>query len=167
MSPIPGLRAADHLGITVGDLDEAHWFLVDVLGAEYRYRLGGRSGEGTWMSTHLGVDDAAVIRDIRFYRLPGGLVVEVFAYDAPDQATHPPRNSDLGGHHLALYVEDLDAAVAHLSAIGIEVMGEPTASGGGHLGQRWIYFLAPWGMQCELVSYPGGRAVDSDATPYL
>ena len=25
-------------------------------------------------------------------------------------------------------------------------------------GKRWIYFLAPWGMQFELVSYPDGKA---------
>ena len=166
MNPIPGLRAVDHLGITVPDLDEAHRFLVEVLGAEYRYRLGGRSGDGTWMSEHLGVDDRAAIRDLRFYRLPGGLVLEVFDYDAPDQAVAVPRNSDVGGHHLALYVDDLDAAVADLRARGIEVMGEPTTSAGGHLGQRWIYFLAPWGMQCELVSYPDGRAVDVDPAPF-
>lgn len=166
MSPIPGLRAADHLGITVPDLEEAHRFLVEVLGAEYRYRLGSRSGEGDWMSTHLGVDDAGTIRDIRFYRLPGGLDVEVFGYDVPQQALTVPRNSDIGGHHLALYVEDLDAAVTHLRAIGVEVMGSPTTSSGGHLGQRWVYFRAPWGLQCELVSYPQGRAVDADPTPY-
>lgn len=166
MSPIPGLRAADHLGITVPDLGEAHRFLVDVLGAEYRYRLGGRRGEGDWMSTHLGVADEAVIDDIRFYRLPGGLVVEVFGYVVSDQVRTVPRNSDIGGHHLALYVEDLDAAIAHLRTIGVEVMGEPTTSSGGHLGQRWVYFRAPWGMQCELVSYPNGRAVDADPTPY-
>lgn len=170
MNPIPGLRGADHLGITVPDLEEAHRFLVEVLGAEYRYRLGGRRGDGDWMSTHLGVHDEAVIEDIRFYRLPGGLVVEVFGYDAPDQVGTVPRNSDVGGHHLALYVEDLDAAVAHLRTIaseaGIEVMGEPTTSSGGHLGQRWVYFRAPWGLQCELVSYPGGRAVDADPTSY-
>jgi hypothetical protein len=54
-------------------------------------------------------------------------------------------------------VEDLDAAVAHLHAHGVHVMGEPTASSGAHEGQRWIYFLSPWGMQFELVSYPNGR----------
>ena len=30
-------------------------------------------------------------------------------------------------------------------------------------GQRWVYFLAPWGMQFELVSYPGGKAFDRRA----
>ena len=47
------------------------------------------------------------------------------------------------------------------------VLGEPTASTGPHAGQRWVYFLAPWGMQFELVSYPGGKAFDrqGQATP--
>lgn len=159
MAVLPGVRAVDHVGFTVPDLDEAHRFLVDVLGATYRYRLGRREGSGTWMSEHLGIDDRAAIAEIRFFAL-GSTVIELFAYDAPDQVVVPPRNSDVGGHHLALYVEDLDAAVAALREAGVEVMGEPVTSGGAHLGQRWIYVRAPWGMQFELVSYPEGRAVD-------
>lgn len=166
MSPIPGVRRFDHLGLTVPDLDQAHDFLVEVLGAEYRYRLGGRTGTGDWMSVHLGVDDSTSIRDIRFYRLPGGTTIEVFDYAASDQVLVPPCNSDIGGHHLALYVEDLDDAVSYLKSAGVPVLGTPTSSGGGHLGQRWVYFSAPWGLQFELVSYPHGRPVDEDAAPY-
>jgi glyoxylase I family protein len=44
------------------------------------------------------------------------------------------------------------------------MLGEPTASSGPSLGQRWVYFLAPWGMQFELVSYPHGKAFDRDST---
>jgi hypothetical protein len=72
----------------------------------------------------------------------------------------PPRNSDVGGHHIALYVEDLDAAVADLHRRGLTVLGEPTTSKGPSEGQRWVYFLSPWGLQCELVSYPNGKAFD-------
>lgn len=161
MPVLPGLRAADHVGLTVPDLDQAHRFLVDVLGARFRYSLPRREGTDGWMSEHLGVDDRAAIREIRFFDL-GGLVLEVFEWDAPDQRTAPPRNSDVGGHHLALYVEDLDAAVAALRAAGVDVMGRPVASTGPHLGQRWVYVRAPWGLQLELVSYPDGRAVDRD-----
>jgi hypothetical protein len=50
--------------------------------------------------------------------------------------------------------------VAHLHALGLTVLGEPTASTGPSEGQRWIYFLSPWGMQFELVAYPGGKAFD-------
>ncbi|MFC0541296.1 VOC family protein [Kutzneria chonburiensis] len=158
--PIPGLTGVDHIGITVPDLEQAHEFFVDVLGCEYMYRLGPYRHDDSWMSEHLGVDDRAVMRELRFYRLGGRAIFEVFRYEATDQATRPPRNSDIGGHHIALYVEDIDAAVADLRRRGLTVLGEPTASKGPSEGQRWVYFLAPWGLQCELVSYPDGKAFD-------
>lgn len=160
---IVGLTRLDHIGITVPDLDQAREFLVDVLGCEYLYALGPyQDSDGHWMSEHLGVDDRAVIRRLHFFRFGVQTLLEVFEYEAPDQRTQPPRNSDVGGHHLALYVEDLDAAVADLRQRGLQVLGEPTASKGAHEGQRWVYFLSPWGMQFELVSYPGGKAFDRD-----
>jgi catechol 2,3-dioxygenase-like lactoylglutathione lyase family enzyme len=154
---LPGLRRLDHVGFTVPDLDEAHRFLVDVLGCEYLYSLGPFADEGTWMADHLNVDPRAVVTENRFFRLGGQAILEVFHYTAPGQRLAGPRNSDVGGHHVALYVDDLDAAVAHLRAHGVTVLGEPTASRGPHEGQRWVYFLAPWGMHFELVSYPDGR----------
>jgi Lactoylglutathione lyase and related lyases len=164
MAGMPGLRGGDHLGFTVPDLDEAERFLVDVLGATPVYVLGAkRSDDDDWMTVQLGVHPRTVIREIRFYRLGAGLNLEVFQYDTADGQAGPPRNSDVGGHHLALYVDDLDAAVAHLRAHGVEVMGDPVASAGASAGQRWIYFRAPWGMQFELVSYPGGKAYEADA----
>ena len=159
---LPGVRGVDHIGLTVPDLEAAHDFFVRVLGCEYLYRLGPFQDPGHWMSEHLGVGDRTVMRQLRFYRLGGQAIFEVFAYEAADQAVVPPRNSDVGGHHVALYVEDLDVAVAALRAEGITVLGEPTASRGPSEGQRWVYFLAPWGMQFELVSYPHGKAFDHD-----
>ena len=155
---LPGLSGLDHVGLTVPDLEEATRFLVDVIGCEYLYSLGPLADEhGAWMQTHLNVDPRAVAR-VRFFRCGSSPVLEVFEYTAPDQVAMPPRNSDVGGHHVALYVDDLDAAVRYLKARGVAVLGEPTASTGPHEGQRWVYFLAPWGAQFELVSYPLGRA---------
>lgn len=161
--PIPGLRGADHIGITVPDLDEAQRFLVDVLGAVHVYTLGSKRSDDDWMSVHLGVHPRTVVTEIRFFRLGSGLNLEVFAYDAVDGQAPPPRNSDLGGHHLALYVDDLDAAEAALRREGLEVMGSPVTSAGAALGQRWLYFRAPWGMQFELVSFPQGKAYEHGA----
>ena len=110
------------------------------------------------MLEHLNVHPRATVPENRFFRCGGQAIFEVFAYTAPERRLEPPVNSDVGGHHVALYVEDLDAALAHLRAHGVRILGEPTASSGAHEGQRWIYFLAPWGMQFELVSYPGGKA---------
>jgi hypothetical protein len=42
----------------------------------------------------------------------------------------------------------------------VQVLDGPTASRGPAEGNRWVYFLAPWGMQFELVSYPSGKAWD-------
>jgi glyoxylase I family protein len=161
--PVPGITRVDHIGITVPDLDQAREFFTDVLGCEYLYTLGPlRDDHGHWMSEHLNVHDRAVAPRIQFFRLGGQAILEVFEYQAPDQRPEPPRNSDIGGHHIAFYAEDLDAAVAYLREHGVRVLGEPTASKGPHEGQRWVYFLTPWGLQCELVSYPGGRAFYRD-----
>ncbi|GAA3816601.1 VOC family protein [Sphaerisporangium flaviroseum] len=158
---LPGLTRLDHIGFTVPDLEEARGFLVDVLGCEYMYTLGPYRHDGSdWMSEHLNVHPRAVMEELHFFRCGGQAVFEVFQYSAPEQDTTPPRNSDIGGHHIALYVDDLDVAVDYLKSQGVTVLGEPTASKGPSEGQRWVYFLAPWGMQFELVSYPHGKAFD-------
>jgi len=157
---LPGLRRLDHIGITVPDLEEATRFFVDVLGCEYLYSLGPFRDDGDWMSEHLGVHPRATVPENRFFRCGRQTVFEVFQYTAPDQGTSVPKNSDIGGHHIALYVDDLDAAVDYLRSQGISTMGEPTASKGLNEGQRWVYFRAPWGLQMELVSYPNGKAFD-------
>jgi len=168
MAGLPGLRGTDHIGITVPDLDEAERFLVDVVGAVHVYTLGPkRSDDDDWMTVQLGVHPRTVIREIRFLRLGNGSNLELFEYDSADGQSPEPRNSDIGGHHLALYVDDMDAAIAHLRAHDVEIMGEPVASAGAAAGQRWLYFRAPWGMQFELVSYPEGKAYEKDAATLL
>jgi glyoxylase I family protein len=164
---IPGMRGMDHIGITVPDLDEAEHFLVDVLGAVPVYRLGPKRADDDWMAVQLGVHPRTEIREIRFYRLGHGTNIEVFDYDAADGQAPAPRNSDLGGHHLAIYVDDMDSAVAHLRSHGVEIMGEPVASAGASAGQQWLYFRAPWGLQFELVSFPDGKAYERGAAVRL
>ena len=158
---LPGLRRLDHVGFTVPDLEQAHRFLVDVLGCEYLYSLGPfRHDDSEWMAEHLNVHPRTVMVENRWFRCGEQAVFEVFHYTAPDQQQAISRNSDIGGHHVALYVDDLDAAVEHLRGHGVRVLAGPTASKGPAEGNRWIYFLSPWGMQFELVSYPGGKAYE-------
>lgn len=164
---LPGMRGIDHVGVTVPDLDEAEHFLVDVLGAVPVYTLGAKRADDDWMQRQLGVHPRTVISEIRFYRLGHGTNIELFQYDSADGQAPQPRNSDIGGHHLALYVEDLDAAAEYLRENGVEVMGEPVASAGASAGQRWLYFRSPWGMQFELVSFPHGKAYEQDAETLL
>jgi catechol 2,3-dioxygenase-like lactoylglutathione lyase family enzyme len=160
---LPGLRGMDHVGFTVPNLEQAVRFFVEVLGCERFYDLGPFSSQGDWMATHLNVHPRAVMRKLTFLRCGHGSNFEIFEYEAPDQRREQPRNSDIGGHHLAFYVDDLDAALAHLRARGITILGQPTVrTEGPSAGQSWVYFLTPWGMQCELVSYPGGKAYEKD-----
>src|SRR5262245_51337478 len=143
MTGLPGLRRLDHIGFTVPDLDEAGRFLVDVLGCEYLYSLGPFQADDDWLTEHLNVHPRAVMRENRWFRCGQQAIFEVFQYEAPDQRDAIPRNSDIGGHHIALYVDDLDAAVAYLREHGVTVLSGPTARVGPAGGNRWIYFLAP------------------------
>lgn len=161
---LPGLTGMDHIGFTVPDLAEAVGFFRDVLGCSEFYPLGPFSGgESTWMADHLNVDAKATIPEMRLMRCGNGANLEIFQYTAPDQNTTPPRNSDIGGHHLAFYTTDMTAAVAYLEERGITVLGAPTTmTEGPSAGESWVYFLAPWGMQLELVSYPDGKAYEAE-----
>ena len=165
---LPGLAGTDHIGFTVPDLDQAVRFFVEVIGCEAFYELGPFRSDGDWMAAHLGVHPRAVMKRLCFLRCRNGANFEIFEYEAPDQNRAQPRNSDVGGHHLAFYVEDIDAAVAYLKAKGVRVLGEPTVrSAGPSGGQSWVYFLAPWGMQLELVSYPHGKKYERDTARRL
>ena len=154
---IPGLRALEHVGLTVPDLDDAVRFFIDVIGCEYVFGEGPFAGDPDFMRERLGVHpDAAMC--YCFLRCGNGANFEVFQYTAPDQDRSRPLNSDLGGHHLCFYVDDIEPAVAHLRAHGVRVMGDINFIGEGHpQGSSWIYFLAPWGLQLELVCYPNGK----------
>ncbi|MFF2632637.1 VOC family protein [Microbacterium sp. NPDC058021] len=161
------MTGTDHIGFTVPDLDEAERFFVDILGAVHVYTLGPKRADDDFMAMQLGVHPRTEISEIRFYRLGNGGNVELFQYESADGQAPQPRNSDIGGHHLALYVDDLDAAAAYLRANDVEVMGDPVRSAGESAGQRWLYFRSPWGMQFELVSYPDGKAYERHAETTL
>ena len=165
---IPGLRGTEHVGFTVPDLEQATSFFVDVIGCEYMFELGPFVAEDDWMKTHLNVHPRTVMRRLRFFRCKYGPNFEIFEYEAPDHNPTVPKNSDVGGHHLAFYVDDFDAAVAYLSANGVRLLGERTVrTTGPNAGQTWIYFLSPWGMQFELVSYPNGKGYEKNTTSRL
>lgn len=165
---LPGLRGTDHIGFTVPDLEEAVAFFVDVIGCEPFYELGPFRSDGDWMETHLGVHPRAVARKLKFLRCGHGSNFELFEYEAPGQSRAQPRNSDVGGHHLAFYVDDFDAALAYLRSRGVRIQGEPTVrTTGPSAGQTWVYFLSPWGMQLELVSFPRGKGYEKDTAARL
>ena len=166
---LPGLRGMEHIGFTVPDLEVATRFFVDVVGCELVYALGPiTDADGDWMTRHMNVPAKATVRELRFFRCGFGSNFEIFQYDVEQQVATPPRNCDVGGHHLALYVDDFDTALRHLIAHGVTVLGEPTVrTTGPSAGQTWIYFLTPWGMQLEMVSFPQGKGYERNAARKL
>ncbi len=161
MGGIPGLAGTDHIGFTVPDMEQATRFFVDVIGCTQLFEVGPFIADDDWMKRHLNVHPRAVIRKLRMFKCHNGPAFEIFEYQSPGQRTVLPKNSDHGGHHIAFYVTDMDKAVAYLRRHGVEVLGDPShMSSGASGGLTWVYFLAPWGMQLELVSYPNGLAYE-------
>lgn len=164
MSGLPGLRGGEHLGLTVPDLDAAERFLVDVLGAQVVFD-GGTITDADVMVRVLGAQAGDTTR-YKFFRLGHGLNLEVFEYRTGDPGRHP-GNHQAGGHHIALYVDAIEPAVAHLRAHGIVVDDPKYIEAGPAAGSHWVYFKAPWGLQMELVSYPGGKGYEEGASVRL
>ncbi|MFQ6004084.1 MAG: VOC family protein [Woeseia sp.] len=165
---LPGLRGADHIGFTVPDLGQAVDFFVNVIGCEEFYELGPFQSDDDWMQTNLNVHPRTVMKKLKFLRCRHGSNFEIFEYESPDQDHEQPKNSDVGGHHLAFYVDDFTAAIEYLRDKGVRILGEPTVrTEGPSAGQTWVYFLSPWGMQLELVSFPRGKAYENETAQRL
>lgn len=159
---IPGMRGSQHLGFTVPNAQQAVDFFVDVIGCESFYTIGPFGPfKDNWMTLNLNVNKDAVIKVAHLVRCGNGVSLEIFEYTSPDQNTQQPKNSDIGGHHLAFYVDDMKAAVEYLKKKGVKILGEPhTFTNTGMEGLTWVYFMTPWGMQLEIVSYPYGQGYE-------
>ena len=158
-----GLVGADHVGLTVPDIGEAVAWFQDVMGASAPLSFGPIADpQGTLMHDLLGVDPRAVIDQITVLRLGRSANIELFQYEAPDQRRTHPRNSDWSGHHVAFYVTDIDAAVAHMVSKGVEkFLGPFSLTEGPAAGQTINYFKTPFGTYIELISYPTGMAYEA------
>ena len=166
---IPGMRGHDHTGITVPDMKQAVDFFTEVVGCKKAMSFGPFADDkGTFMQDLLGVDPKAVIEQVTMVRCGYGSNIELFKYTAPDQKDLTPKNSDIGGFHIALYVDDVAAAKAYLDGKGVKTrMGPLPVKEGPAGGQTILYFQAPWGLQLEAISYPNGMAYEKGAETVL
>jgi catechol 2,3-dioxygenase-like lactoylglutathione lyase family enzyme len=150
---VPGLAYVDHIGISVPDLNTAVSFFCSVLGATELYR-SARSGQGDFMRETFEVEPEASF-ELSMLKIPPNLNLELFQWSAPTRRRVPPSASDVGGHHVCIYVDDIDAAYAYLSAIEeVRMLGpiKTVPAGSPVSGTRWTYFCTPWGLQMELVN---------------
>jgi catechol 2,3-dioxygenase-like lactoylglutathione lyase family enzyme len=159
---IPTLRGHDHTGITVPDIKAATDFFVNVIGCKDAMSFGPFADEkGDFMQQLLNVNPRAVIHRITLVRCGSGSNIELFQYSSPDQKNMTPKNSDIGGYHIAFYVDDIQAAKDYLISKGVKTFFGPfPVKEGPAAGQSIVYFLAPWGLQMELITYPQGMAYE-------
>jgi len=157
-----GLVGTDHVGLTVPDIKEAIAWFKDVMGATDPLTFGPISDpKGTLMHDLVGVDRRAVIDQITVLRIGHSANIELFQYQAPHQNHTPAKNSDWAGHHIAFYVNDIDAAVAHMEGKGVEkFMGPFPITDGPAAGQSINYFKTPFGTYIEFITYPQGMAYE-------
>jgi catechol 2,3-dioxygenase-like lactoylglutathione lyase family enzyme len=162
---LPGMRGHDHTGITVPDMNQAVTFFTDILGCQRAMAFGPFSDDkGSFMKDVLDVHPRAVITQIVLIRCGYGSNIELFSYQSPDQQVVQPKNSDIGGYHIALYVDDIKAADAYLKSKGVHTLFGPVpVEQGPAAGQTILYFKAPWGLQMEAISYPNGMAYEKDS----
>ena len=166
---LPGLRGHDHTGITVPDIKQALDFFTNVLGCQHAMTFGPFADDkGTFMQDLLNVHPRAKIEQISLVRCGFGSNIELFQYSSPDQKDMTPKNSDIGGYHIAFYVDDIKAAADYLKANNVKtMMGPLPVDQGPAAGQSILYFMAPWGLQFEAISYPKGMAYEKDGGTIL
>lgn len=154
----PKFLAVDHVSRTVPELAAACRFYLEVLGAQLLYQIGPvdaadipSDADGRdWMESHVGVKGARLT--LAMLQLAPNLKLQLVQYDKPDdRVRQAPRNCDLGGHHIALLVEDTRAAGAWLSKHGCVVLEEIAMDQGPLAGKSNIYVRDPWGLHFELV----------------
>jgi len=161
-----GVRAIDHIGVTVPNLEEAAEFFERAFGAEVIFKMDSHRDTSdpevlAQERAKLGTRPSARWTRTLVLRLGEGASIELFEYEDGERHA-PPTPSDLGIQHFGIYVDDIDAACERIVAAGGTVLEGPTLLPGLEAGEgnKWIYTLAPWGGTIEVVSYPSPQAYE-------
>ena len=149
------MRAIDHVGLTVADLDRAVEFWCGRLGL----RLLGRVTETDRdIAALLGEDSVEIeIADLD----ADGRIIELIRYIRPAGQPVRARSSDLGSCHIALRVDDLDAVLERIQGSQArQISRHPVVlhdPGGAWDGVACCYIADPDGNIVELVQRPGAE----------
>ncbi len=151
-------RGLDHVGLTVVDVEAAERFLIEGLGAEFVYETLGLQDPpfgGPDIEAGLNLPKGATLNLIRMYKLGNGPGIELFQYSADGQRP-ALRPCDVGWQHIALYVDDIEAAVKQFVAAGGDQLGPIRDLPGNESGEgnKLCYLRTPFGAMVELLTYP-------------
>ena len=139
--------SANHTSFTVSSLDRSLAFFTGCLG----FKLVSRAPRDPRIVEKItGVDGADM--EIAFVRGPGQ-VVELIEYRAPaSKGRVVARPCDTGFAHLALDVDDVEAAVAAATSYGVNPVNPPLAIDQGPNKGKKVAYLRDWdGVTLEFI----------------
>jgi catechol 2,3-dioxygenase-like lactoylglutathione lyase family enzyme len=150
------IRAVDHINIVVTDLVRSVRFYTEVLGFT---KTKNASLAGDWIEKIVGL--RGVKANVTYVVAPAGEPrLELLCYEAPKGANFPLNSqaNTIGLRHIALRVDDIDAAIRKLRAAGVTVFADPVRVPGGVVqhdaGEKILaYVLDPDGVILELTEY--------------
>jgi methylmalonyl-CoA/ethylmalonyl-CoA epimerase len=134
--PTEGL---DHIGIAVKDLDGAIGFYRDVLGLKF---------EGTHTLTERGVR-------VAFFSIGGGAHIELLEPLNSESTIGKFLSSHGEGlHHMAMKVDDIEAALASLKQKGVTLIDETPKKGAEGKKIAFVHPKSTRGVLLELCQEP-------------
>ena len=139
--------SANHTSFTFSSLDRSLAFFTGCLG----FKLVSRAPRDPRIVEKItGVEGADM--EIAFVRGPGQ-VVELIEYKAPaSKGRVVARPCDTGFAHLALDVDDVDAAVAAAAPYGVNAINPPQAIDQGPNKGKKVVYLRDWdGVTLEFI----------------
>jgi catechol 2,3-dioxygenase-like lactoylglutathione lyase family enzyme len=161
-----GIRGVQDLAFTVPDLAQASQFFVSFFGAEVVADCGPTADpRRSSMREYMNADVRARIHGSQLLRTPF-LNLKLMEASSPGQRQLWPSMLDVGGWHLAGYVDDIDGAMEFMESSDVYVLGpgkKPTTNAPeiGE-GSYACHCMTRWGFHFELLSYPNGRAYMAD-----
>lgn len=139
--------AFNHTSFTVADLDSVIAFLTTGLG----FKLTSRGPRDPGLLSRMtGIPDVDV--EIAFLDGPGHVIELIQYHRAPERAVVTPRLCDAGASHIALDVNDIDAAFAVAGEHGFHSPGGIIAiDAGPNAGRRVGYVRNREGLTVEFL----------------
>ena len=149
------IKTIRHTGIIVTKMDRALEFYRDLLGMEV---VLDKEQEGEYFAKVVALE--GVRMRVVMLQVPDGNKVELFEfYSHPKKAPEKVETSDIGCSHIAIAIDDLDAAYEKFSQKGIQFNCPPIMSPDGYA--KVAYCHDPDGTIIELV-----QILDTGKNPY-
>ncbi|MFC3352407.1 VOC family protein [Sphingobacterium zeae] len=161
------VRAIDHIGITVPNIEEAAKFLEEAFGATAIYDNvvpTDKPTEGAEAEAKLGFAKGSAIVHMRMMRIGDGACIELFEMKVPGERKKDIIPSDIGLQHFAVYTDDIDKTKEKFENAGGRLLKGPNEMLGreGGKGNHFMYCVTPWGTFVELISYPSELEIEKE-----